>query len=356
MKKIFGLIVVILIAVLLIVGGSKKGNKEVVRIGVIGPITGNYSAYGATFAKGVQIALKQLDQSNTRYRYEVIIEDDAGSQANAASAANKLINIDKVKAIFTTTSGTGNAVKSLASTSKIIHVCDCTDVSISDAPYNFTNLILPSDEARAWIDEALKRGNKTVALISQIHPGAKALSNSFISKIASSSLKVVFSDSVDGSAREFNTLIAKAKRSNPDIYLIISYPPALDIISKELINSGEKNISTFGLFTTSPTPELYEGLWFTDAALTDNTLKADFIRENPNIRFNGRTVPYAYDIFNMFVKSMELGGDTYQNLMNINEYDGKVGKITKNLNSRTFMSDPAIWIYKNGEFVQVNKS
>ena len=93
-------------------------------------------------------------------------------------------------------------------------------------------------------------------------------------------------------------------------------------------------------------------LWYTDATLTDNDLKARFTATYPEIRFNPRTVPYGYDIFNMLVQSFEKGGDPYQNLQAITEYNGKVGIITKSADSRNFRSQASIWTVKDGEFIQ----
>ena len=348
--------IVVIIIIIFIFRGNSGGTKQVIKIGVVAPVSGSYAAYGATLAKGVQMAAADLSKQQTKYSYQVIVEDDTSNAATAASAASKLINIDKVKAIITTTSGSGNAVKSQAAAAGVIHVCDCTDVSIGNAPYNFTNLILPKDEARAWLTEAQRRGNTKIAILAQIHPGAKALIDALLPQVASTSLRIVSNESFDGNSRDFNTLVTKAKSSGADIYLIEGYPPSLDIISKELMNAGIKNISTMGLFTTSPNPAQYNGLWYTDATLTDPALKTRFETAYPDIRFNARTVPYGYDIFNMLVQSFEKDGDASSNLKSITEYDGKVGKVTKAADSSNFRSEAAIWTVQDGDFVQNSKN
>ncbi len=353
-SKIIGLLVVIAVIVILLVTKKDQSgnNRQTIKIGVVAPVTGSYAAYGSTLAKGVQMAAEDATKQQTKYAYEVIIEDDGSNSTAAASAASKLINVDKVKAIITTTSGSGNAVKSQAAAAGIINFCNCTDVTITNAPYNFTNLILPIDESRAWIQEAQRRGNKTVAIVAQAHPGIKSVTDQLVPQIASSSLKLVFNETFSGNDRDFNTLVAKAKLAKADIYLIDAFPPSLDIISKEMLGVGIKNISTNGLFTASPNPSIYNGLWYTDATLTDNDLKARFTATYPEIRFNPRTVPYGYDIFNMLVQSFEKGGDPYQNLQAITEYNGKVGIITKSADSRNFRSQASIWTVKDGEFIQ----
>lgn len=301
------------------------------------------------------MAAADASKAQTKYKYEVVVEDDHSDTKNAVNAASKLISVDGVKAIITTTSGSGNAVKAQAEKAGIIHVCDCADLTIGNAAYNFTNLMLPQDETRAWLDEAVRRGNKTVAILAKVHPGSVALVNALLPQIPASGMHLVFNESFNGSDRDYLSLIAKAKRSGADIYIVIAYPPSLDIVSRELMDAGIKNISTTGLFTTSPDPSLYNGLWFTDSTLTDIAFKERFAAEYPDTRFNARTAPYGYDIFNMLVQSFEKGGDPYANMNSITEFDGKVGKITKDPSSRNFRSAASIWVMQNGQPVMLTR-
>lgn len=353
-KFILGFILVVVVILGIWLAQNRSiSEKEVIKIGVVAPVTGAYAAYGSTLAKGAEMALADLSKTNTKYTYQLVVEDDESTPAKSASAASKLINVDKVKAIMTTTSGSGNGVKNLAEKAGVIHVCDCTDVTIGNVPFNYTNLMLPGDESKAWLVEAQKRGNKTIAILSQIHPGTTAIMNALLPQVEGLGMKVVYNESFNGDNRDFKTIVAKAKQSKADLYLVEAYPPSLDIVVKELMDSGIKNISTLALFTTSPNPNLFNGLWFTDSTLTDLDLKGRFAKLYPEIRFNARTVPYGYDIFNMLVQSFEKGGDANANLKAITEYDGKVGRVTKDPNSQNFRSSASIWTMVDGVPVMV---
>ena len=216
-------------------------------------------------------------------------------------------------------------------------------------PYNYTNLVVPIDESRAWLQEAQKRGVKTIAILQQTHPGFVAIMSAFLPQVEKYGIKVVFNESFNGTDRDFNSLISKAKLTKPDLYFVGAFPPSLDIIMQEMNSVGIKNISGMGTFTTSPSPQLFNGTWFSDATLTDIGFMNRFKTEYPNERFNSRTVPYGYDIFNMLVKSFEKDGDTNANLKAITEYDGKVGKITKDAESQNFRSQASIWTMEGGE-------
>lgn len=346
----------IVVVIIIIAVFSRKSDAKIIKIGIVAPVTGSYAVYGSTLEKGVKMALADITKVNTKYTYQLVVEDDESNPAKSTSAAQKLINIDKVNAIITVTSGSGNAVKPLAAKAGIVHICDCTDVSIANAPYNFTNLVLPKEETKAWLDEAEKKGVKNIAIFSLIHPGAQAIVDSMIPQIEPRGMKVVFNETFPADTRDFKTMIAKAKKTNPDIYYVMSFAPTLDILSKELLEGGVKNFAGSGTITTSPNPSIYNGIWFTDSTLTDLAFKDRFIKENPNMKFNARTVPYGYDIFNMLVQGFEKGGDVYANIKGITEYNGKVGKITKTPEETTFHSQASIWTMKNGEAVMISES
>lgn len=350
-KVIIGLLVVILI----IWGiASNKKDTKVIKIGIVAPVTGGASSYGDTLVKGAQIAITDLaNRKDLKNKYELVIEDDGTNPATAASAGSKMINIDKVAAIITTTSGTGNAVKTLAEKGKIIHVCDCTDVTIGNLPFNYTNLVLPVDEIKSWLTNAQKLGVKKMAIIHQVTPGFVPLISELEKQAPSFGISIVYKDSYDGTNRDFKTIVSKAKKNVVDIYYIGAFEPTLDILSKELINAGIKNFASTGLLNTSPSPEIYNGLWYTDTALADPAFADRFSALYPGTRFNARTAPYGYDIVNMLVQSIERGGDINQNFKDITEYDGKVGKVTKAADSSNFRSNTAIWTVKDGKFVML---
>ena len=46
----------------------------------------------------------------------------------------------------------------------------CSVTSIGDGVYNFTNIPAPEDEAARWVEEAQRRGIKSMALLTQDYP------------------------------------------------------------------------------------------------------------------------------------------------------------------------------------------
>ncbi len=329
-KKLFwGVLVVIVVILIVWVARNKSSTPtETIKIGVIAPLTGPASVFGNSLVKGIQMSLADL--KGAKHNYELVIEDDTSNPANSASAAHKLVDIDKVSAIISATSGTGNAIAPIADAAHVPQICvRCADKKIGYGAYNYIYAVLPEDDAAGWYKEAVARGVKSVAFLSQVHPGINAIMDEMEKQAALFGIQVVYKERFDGENRDFSTIIAKSKLAKPDMYFLISFPPSLDIIGKEMATLGLKNFSSAGgAFSIAAEPELFNGLWFTDTKLSDESFRARFESAYPDVRFNYGTAPGGYDVFNLLVKAFEGGQDIAAALAGTHEYSGKV-QVTK---------------------------
>ncbi|MDP6562065.1 MAG: ABC transporter substrate-binding protein, partial [Candidatus Peribacteraceae bacterium] len=73
-----------------------------IKIGYIGPLTGEAASYGVDTLNGTELAVAEINAAggiNGRL-IELITEDGRCTGTDAASAAQKLVNVDKVVAII----------------------------------------------------------------------------------------------------------------------------------------------------------------------------------------------------------------------------------------------------------------
>lgn len=350
-KIIVGGIVVVLAA-----WGFSMNNvpSKTIKIGLVAPLTGPGAVFGNSLVKGAEMAIQDLATKKLRYTYELVIQDDGTNPATSASAASKLVNVDKVQAIIAGTSGTGNAILSITEAAKVPHICVvCADVKIGQGKYNFTNSVLPDDEARAWMDEAAKRGAKNIGLITQIHPGINAVADAITKEAGERKVPIVYAERYDGNNRDFKTIVAKAKKFNADVYFLMSFPPSIDIVGKELQDFGIKNLSGgAGALSIAANPSIFNGDWYTEVPLADPSFLKRFETQYPEIRFNIRTAPFGYDSVNLLVAGFEKDADMAEYLAGIKEYDGKAGHITKP-SGNNFRATPSIWEIRDGKPVEV---
>lgn len=93
MKKFLSLFALLLCVCCLVACGNEKNNDEVV-FGVVGPFTGNLSTYGDSVRKGVQLAVKDINEKGGILGKKVVLktEDDQGDSGQVLSAYNKVVD------------------------------------------------------------------------------------------------------------------------------------------------------------------------------------------------------------------------------------------------------------------------
>ena len=81
---------------------EKEVKEEVIKIGVILPLTGNAAVYGLSAKEGIDLSLEDINNTGgiNGKTIQMIYEDSQCDSTKAVSAAHKLINIDKVQIII----------------------------------------------------------------------------------------------------------------------------------------------------------------------------------------------------------------------------------------------------------------
>ena len=82
-------------------GLSRAQGEGPIRIGIIIPLTGATSQFGATMSQAAQVAAAEINAAGgvRGRKVEVLVEDDQSNPEAAVRAARKLIDVDKVVAI-----------------------------------------------------------------------------------------------------------------------------------------------------------------------------------------------------------------------------------------------------------------
>jgi len=319
----------------------------IVRIGVIVPTDGPYAMLGNSFVKAVQMARDDL--RSTRYRYELVIRDSGPDPAKARDVIRQVVSVDKVDAVVGGISIIGQVTKRFATEARIPHLCVCTVSWIGDGGYNFTNIPSPEAEGALWAQEAMRRGIKTVALITQDYPSINNHVKALKIEAAQAGVAVADEQRFEESVTDFRSMIGRAERAHPDVYYIEALEPGLDVLGQQLIDAGIHNVSAVVAPSLSNRPELFEGAWYTDSNLRDLAFKSRFEAKYPDTRFATHMMPYAYDSVKMIATAFESGQNPATYLRNLRRYDGTAGILTKVPGGGSFASTPAVWTIASGK-------
>ncbi|HLD12444.1 MAG TPA: ABC transporter substrate-binding protein [Candidatus Nanoarchaeia archaeon] len=353
-------IIGLFLSILLIIAGCSTekvtlDNKQTIKIGAVVPLTGGAAFLGEGTQKALTLAKEQL--GNTQYNYEIIFEDDALDPKQSATAAQKLINVDGVDVLISISSGTGNIVAALAQENKIIHFGIASDPAVAKGDYNFIHWTPPEEENPAFIQELQRRNIKTFAVLEMNHPWINAAMPDLKKRLQGTGITLTSEQVYNSGDRDFKTLILKAEKTKPEIYLLMGFTPEIEIIAKQMKELGIKTpLTSIESFELTEQPELFEGYWYIQAADPTAAFLEDYDAKYGEAPKLGG--PNAYDIFNMIVQGYEEAGttattkpertDVINSLNNIKSFKGAMG--TLNMGEEGIVQSKAIVrIIKNGK-------
>ena len=233
MNKTAKIVVGIVVVVLVIFGLSSMSKKsgtdsETVKIGFMGPLSGDTANIGQNAQAAIAIAVDEINNAGgvLGKNVEVIYEDDGCSGATAANAVSKLINTDKVVAILgAACSGATLGAAPIAEAAKVPMLSYCsTNPTVSQAgDYIFRNV--PSDffQANYAANYLMGKGMKNVALLTSKDDWGDGLKKAFTDAFTKAGGVIVSSDSFDPASKDLKAQLTTIKGMNVDVVYFAGY-------------------------------------------------------------------------------------------------------------------------------------
>lgn len=274
---------------------------------------------------------------------KVIFEDDGLSNMRSATAARKLLTIDKVHALLTWASGTGLTVAGIAEAKKIPHLSIASDPAVAIGhKYSFTYWPIASDEAGHLHRHLASSGIKRVAILSQVHNGILAIRDSFLQHAAEhKTLDVIANEEVAGDTTDFRAILERLKAKGEfDAFIPIFFPGQLAVCITQARAVGI-TAPLFGFETFEDKDEIKAagGLMTNAVYVTGGDPQADFIKRY-QAKFPGEsyyTANQAYDIVQLFVAATHTrtDGDTIVDfLKSRRDYPSSSGPVSVTVNNQ----------------------
>jgi len=275
------------IAVLVIVGviGTNmyqhrevKGDKPVVKIGAVLPLSGTMAFYGNTFKNMYLLRMKEIP-ANSKYDYKLIIEDDEMQTAKSMTAAQKLFNLDDIDLLLGGCSGAEPSVADIARDRKKVMFSLLWD---EETPlknkYSFNALLLPDQYINLLLEELQKRDLRKIAIVMENHKGWLTSVKNFKEKAPQYGLEVVEEQYVVPNERDFRTLLYKIEtKKNPDAYLVFMFPASLEAFGRTLKEQEiKKPVTSLNSFDFVENKNLFNGVWYASDNLANAELEEKY--------------------------------------------------------------------------------
>ncbi len=194
---------------------------EVIKIGYVGPFTGPVAGTsGEDVANGWKLAVAERSVIAGR-PVEVIYEDDACDPKKAVSAAQKLINIDKVRILVNgVCSGSNVAMGPVAEQARVILFTPVsTSPKITDlGDYVFRTSGSAVHTAKAMSDFLVSKKYDKVALMYENQEYVVGIKDALLSQ----GLSPVIAEGFNTSDTDLRTHILKVSQAKPDVLVLIT--------------------------------------------------------------------------------------------------------------------------------------
>ena len=343
------------------------------KIGVMYPLTGDAATYGLPQQRVVKIAADEINAKggiNGR-KLELIYEDSKCNPKDGNAAAQKLINIDKVKVIIGgACSSETLAAAPLAEQNKVVVISpSSTSPDITKAG-DFIFRLAPSD-AYAGIIAANYAYNtakaKTAAIISESSDYAQGLRKVFSQNFANFGGKIVADETYNPDDTDFRTQITKVKAGNPDIIYVVPQTTSKGLLLVKQIKEAQlkQQILTaevlIGRNVVHDNAADVEGLIGVEQRFDDNAPKAKSLlakykaqakEDAPFPGYMAGAYDAVYIISDAISKSGYDGEKIRDYLYGVKDYNGAVGKINIDKNGDVILAY-SIKQVKSGQLVTI---
>ena len=240
---------VVLIAIALSVWNTSTKQSNVIRIGFVGPFTGNAASFGDFMERGLAIAKSELTAEQLAH-IQIIKEDDMCSGKNGVSVAQKLISVDHVNYVIGPLCNESSiATEKLFEDNKVISISIGlpSNTIANMGPYHFS--FSPEIEylAKTVSSEILKRKLNHVGIIHIISTFEDENYQNFKKYFLQDGGTIVADEGVIKDSVDFKAAVLKIKQAKPDSLMIIARSGDLNNILKELNVQGLLGLPKFGI-------------------------------------------------------------------------------------------------------------
>lgn len=333
-----------------------------IKIGWVGPLTGDFSEPGTDAEKAAQLAVDEINAAGgvNGQQLDLVAEDGKADAKTAADAANYLINIEKVPVILSVTSGETLAMAPLAENGHAVLLSSCASApKVTDAG-DYTFRTFPSDvyQGKFGADYVYNTlGKRKVATLAIQTDYGSGIQSTFESNFKALGGEIVDSEQFSQDSRDLKTQLTKIKSSGADAIYFVAYTDTGLVGLKEMkelgINLPIISSDSFDDATVYGSG-LAEGVTYSVPGFaTPDAWKAKMQARGANI---SACAPRSYDNVELIASIMKQVGTSGQAIKNalyqVNNYQGIAGPISFDSNGDVTQSHYDVMVVHNDKPVK----
>jgi branched-chain amino acid transport system substrate-binding protein len=229
MKRIS--VVIVLLAILLgpfgLIASAQEG--EPIRIGLQGPMTGDYAYEGQGFVKAVQLLVDQVNEEGGLLGrpVELVIEDDAGDPTQSALVADRLIDAGVVAVIGAYNSTATEPASEIYNENNILHITpSSTATRLTEKGFEqFFRVCFLDDRQALFAVMAMSDvlGAQKIGILHDNSTYAKGLADWTQVYAEEAGLEVAFFDAINPDDQDFTPILTNIGNAGLDAVYFTGY-------------------------------------------------------------------------------------------------------------------------------------
>jgi len=322
-RVVLVLLAVTLVASAAMVPGCKKA-ENVIKIGLIAPMTGDVKTFGESTKKGFLLALEEAGYQVAGFKIKPVYGDDRNDATEAATVATKLCTQDKVVAIVgSVASKCSIPVSEVCQAHQVVQISPTSTnprVTVDQGQrktYVFRACFIDPFQGLVAAKFALDHLKaKTAAVIfDQGNDYTIGLSEFFRDAFVAGGGQIVAWEAYSKDDVDFSAQLTKIAQKKPDILFLPDYYNKVSLIGRQAREKGIKSVFLGGDGWDSAELDFktMEGGYFTNHYSADDTRQEvrDWVTKF-QAKYNGETpdalATLAYDATKLLLKAIEDAG------------------------------------------------
>ncbi len=329
-----------------------ESTGDTVKIGTMGPYTGNLSVYGISVLQGVELAVDEINANGgiSGKKIELISFDDKGDTNEAISAYNKLRSEGVFAIVGATTSAPSIGIADIAAEEyndgdgALVITPSGTAQDITTYGENvFRACYTDAYQGKTLANFATKSMNaKKVAIIyDNSSDYSQGVTAAFEEQIKANGAQIVAKESYGSDNVDFTTQLTNIQSTNPDILFIPDYYQKIALITAQARKLGLDTpfVGTDGwdgildVLDKDAVGTVNDSYFSNHFSTTDEAENVQAFVKNYESKYNATPTAFsalAYDSVYMIKQAMEAGGTDAEKLVNAMKeisFDGITGHI-----------------------------
>jgi branched-chain amino acid transport system substrate-binding protein len=219
-----------LVSLIFLTGTVTHADQVPIKIGWIGPLSGNSAVLGIDSVQAAQIAVDEFNEAGGIPGHTVVLvsEDDQYDTAKALTSYNKLVNLDQVKAILMSTYGGifATAKKAIKDGVIMIDPLDCNN-AIAELGENTFCIATESESIGRIIAEDIsdKKFSSIGVIYDESNPFMVLVNDSLRHRLEELGISDIYDQGVSRDTSDFKSILIKFKKQGIQSLVLFGHDP-----------------------------------------------------------------------------------------------------------------------------------